>query len=391
MISWNNNQNNVSNFGHSNSGNNFSASKDQEIKILKVKNKKKMYIIFYLIFGFSLIVSIICLKNNQFSDISNAININDKIESENLESENNCGKCSDISENNNKEISAVEIYKKCAKSVVGIVVNQGDSSLFETQGSGVIIRPDGYILTNNHVIEGCCNKNSKLYVFVEEGSEPIKGTLVGRDEILDLAVIKIEKKDLPVIKIGDSSNLCEGQKVFAIGNPQGLQRSMTDGIISALDRKIGNSAWNTYIQTNANINPGNSGGALIDSNGQLIGINTAKLDKSEGIGFAIPSSVIKKVLDNLIKNGHVIRPAIGVSISENLIIKNFSKNSDLRKFANPGDMIIGINNKTVKTTDDIIEEIKEKSVGDKVSVSIQDFISKKIFAVDVELKELDNS
>lgn len=386
MTNWHNNRNSNLDYRFNTLENNI--TKDQEIKILKIKNKRKIYTIFYLIFGFSSLIAIFYLRQNKIvSNVSSAIS--DKIESSDLIDNNS----SILNDNNDtaKECSATEIYKKCSKSVVGIVVRQGKFSIFETQGSGVIIKPDGYILTNNHVIESCCSPNSELFVILDENSDPIKATLIGRDEILDLAVIKVNKNDLPVIKIGESSDLCEGQRVFAIGNPQGLQRSMTDGIISALNRKIDDNAWgNSYIQTNANINPGNSGGALLNSCGQLIGINTAKLDKSEGIGFAIPSSIIKKVLDSLIKNGHVSRPAIGISVSQNLVIKSFSKNSDLKKFAKKGDTIIGVNGKPIKTSNEIIEEIKEKSIGDKISISIQDSSSKKIFAVNIELKELEN-
>ncbi len=372
--------------------NEFSLSKDQEIHNLKIRNKKKIYIIIYLISGFLSILIVLYLKQYKIKspDISNAIS--GQIEAP--ISFNSSAAIESKIETKDEELSAVEIYKKCAKSVVGIIVNQNDRTFFgnqiQAQGSGVIIRSDGYILTNAHVIGECYKKDSDISVILDDET-PIQANLIGKDEVIDLAVIKINKSGLPVIKFGDSASLSEGEKVFAIGNPQGLQRSMTDGIISALNRKIGKNIWSdSYIQTNADINPGNSGGALIDSKGNLIGINTAKLDESEGIGFAIPSNIARKASDDLINKGRVVRPAIGIRVTDDLIIKGISRNSDLKKFAKEGDIIVGINNKSIKSSFDLVNEIKNYSVGDKISISVQNAYSKIISLINIELKELES-
>ena len=372
--------------------NGFSSSKDQEIQNLKVRNKKKIFIIVYLISGFLSILIVLYLKQYKSKDSDFSSAISEKVEKPILFDPP--APVESKIETKDEELSAKEIYKKCAKSVVGIIVNQNSRSFFgdqiQTQGSGVIIRSDGYILTNAHVIGECYKQNSDISVILDDET-PISANLIGKDEILDLAVIKIDRTGLPAIKFGDSSSLSEGEKVFAIGNPQGLQRSMTDGIISALNRKIGKNMWSdSYIQTNADINPGNSGGALIDSKGDLIGINTAKLDESEGIGFAIPSNIAKKASDDLINKGRVIRPAIGIRVTDNLMIKSISTNSDLRKFARNGDIIVGVNNKSVRSSFDLINEIKNHSVGDKISISVQNSYSKIISVVNIELKELES-
>lgn len=372
--------------------NEFSSSKDQEIQNLKIRNKKKIYIIVYLISGFLSILIVLYLKQYKIKDPDFSNAMSEKVEKP-ITFDTPAPIESKI-EIKDEELSAKDIYKKCAKSVVGIIVNQNSRSFFgdqiQVQGSGVIIKSDGYILTNAHVIGDCYRPNSDISVILDDET-PIQANLIGKDDTLDLAVIKIEKSGLPTIKFGDSSSLSTGEKVFAIGNPQGLQRSMTDGIISALNRKIGKNIWSdSYIQTNANINPGNSGGALIDSKGNLIGINTAKLDESEGIGFAIPSNIAKKASDDLINKGRVIRPAIGIRVTDNLIIKSISINSDLKKFAKNGDIIVGVNNKSIRSSFDLINEIKNHSVGDKISISVQNSYSKIISVVNVELKELES-
>lgn len=180
-------------------------------------------------------------------------------------------------------------------------------------GSGVIVDEDGYILTNNHVIKDADEIRVKL-----SDKREFKGKVIGTDPKTDLAVIKIDSNHLPVIKLGHSDKLKVGETVIAIGNPFGLNQTVTSGIISATGRaNVGIADYEDFIQTDAAINPGNSGGALVNVKGELVGINTAIFSTSggyQGIGFAIPSNMAKVVMDNLIKKGKVIRGWLGVSI-----------------------------------------------------------------------------
>jgi serine protease Do len=182
-------------------------------------------------------------------------------------------------------------------------------------GSGVIVSRDGYILTNNHVIEGAEDIIVKLY----SGRE-LKGKVVGMDSRTDIAVIKVSETNLPTIAWGDSDKLRVGEIVFAIGNPFGLSSTITMGIVSALGRSgMGITDYEDFIQTDAAINPGNSGGALINTKGELVGINTAILSRSggyQGIGFAIPSNMVRNVVDSIINVGKVTRGWLGVQIQQ---------------------------------------------------------------------------
>jgi serine protease Do len=180
-------------------------------------------------------------------------------------------------------------------------------------GSGVIVAKDGYILTNNHVIKDADDIKVRL-----SDKRVFKGKVIGADQKTDLAVIKIDVDGLPVLKIGDSQQLKVGETVIAVGNPFGLTQTVTSGIISAKGRAdVGIADYEDFIQTDAPINPGNSGGALVNIQGELIGINTAIVSSSggyEGIGFAIPTSMAKVVMESLIKHGKVVRGWLGVSI-----------------------------------------------------------------------------
>ncbi len=182
-------------------------------------------------------------------------------------------------------------------------------------GSGVIVSSDGYILTNNHVIEGAEDIIVKLY----SGRE-LKGKVVGMDSRTDIAVIKVSETNLPTISWGDSDKLRVGEIVLAIGNPFGLSSTITMGIVSALGRSgMGITDYEDFIQTDAAINPGNSGGALINTRGELVGINTAILSRSggyQGIGFAIPSNMVKNIMDSIINVGKVTRGWLGVQIQQ---------------------------------------------------------------------------
>jgi serine peptidase DegS len=183
----------------------------------------------------------------------------------------------------------------------------------QTLGSGVIVsaRGQGYVLTNNHVIAEAADIQVLLY-----DGRIAKATLVGADEETDLAVLKIEASNLPVIQMADTQQLRAGDVALAIGNPLGLNQTVTMGIVSAVGRQLNSSSAEDFIQTDAAINLGNSGGALINSQGQLIGINTLLIGKAagaEGIGFAIPVATARKVLDQIIASGHVVRGWMGAN------------------------------------------------------------------------------
>lgn len=180
-------------------------------------------------------------------------------------------------------------------------------------GSGVIVDKEGYVLTNNHVIKDADEIKIKL-----SDKREFKGKVVGSDPKTDIAVVKIEASNLPILKIGDSDKLRVGETVIAIGNPFGLNQTVTSGIISATGRaNVGIADYEDFIQTDAAINPGNSGGALVNVRGELVGINTAIFSTSggyQGIGFAIPSNMAKTIMDTLVKSGKIIRGWLGVSI-----------------------------------------------------------------------------
>ena len=195
----------------------------------------------------------------------------------------------------------------------------GDRSDMQQQqtglGSGVIVSPDGYVLTNNHVVEG-----ADAIEVVLQDARRTTAQVIGTDPESDLAVLKLTLDKLPVMTLGNSDALQVGDQVLAIGNPFGVGQTVTSGIVSALGRnQLGINAFENYIQTDAAINPGNSGGALTDINGNLMGINTAIYSRSGGsmgIGFAIPVSTAKHVMESIVKNGRVVRGWIGVEPNE---------------------------------------------------------------------------
>jgi serine protease Do len=182
-------------------------------------------------------------------------------------------------------------------------------------GSGVIISADGYIVTNNHVVDGA----DSVTVTLDDG-RVLKARVVGRDPQTDIAVVKVDAKDLPAIKFAESAKAEVGDRVLAIGNPFGIGETVTTGIVSAKGRRPNlGLAYEDFIQTDAAINPGNSGGALVDIDGRLIGLNTAILSRSggfQGVGLAVPSDLVRGVVDNLVQNGKVVRGFIGVRIQD---------------------------------------------------------------------------
>ena len=191
---------------------------------------------------------------------------------------------------------------------------QLNSSTEHGLGSGVIVSPDGYILTNNHVV----NQASEIQVALNDGRQ-FTAKVIGTDPQTDVALIKIDAENLPALTLTDSSKVEIGDVVLAIGNPFGIGQTVTKGIVSAKDRTTSGDGDEDFIQTDAAINPGNSGGALVDTDGRLIGINSAILTRSggnQGIGFAVPSDLCRWVMDSLVKNGRVERGLLGVMIQD---------------------------------------------------------------------------
>lgn len=223
----------------------------------------------------------------------------------------------------NNNTSIAQVVGDVVPSVVGIsTIETKQDSMFDANkvvqgvGSGVIVHSDGYILTNDHV----AGRNpTSLTVILKNGDE-LEGKTMWSDPTLDLAVVKVNAKNLPVARIGDSEELIVGETAIAIGTPLGLQfqHTVTSGIISALGRTIqvpterGENFMEDLIQTDASINPGNSGGPLINSKGEVVGINTVKVTSAEGIGFAIPIDVAKPIISHFIEEGEFITPYIGV-------------------------------------------------------------------------------
>lgn len=234
-------------------------------------------------------------------------------------------------------------------------------------GSGVIVTENGYILTNNHVVADA----DEIFVTINGDDEEYEAKLIGTDPKTDIAVIKIKGKNLTAARFADSSNVKEGDIVFALGNPFGIGSSVSQGIVSALNKsKVGINQYENFIQTDASINPGNSGGALVDSRGALVGINSAILTRSggnNGIGFAIPSNMAKNISKRLIDFGKIERAYLGVSISDlTKSLKNVYKNSygavivDTIKGDSAdkaglkrGDLILNIDGKKIKGANDL--------------------------------------
>lgn len=253
-------------------------------------------------------------------------------------------------------------------------------------GSGVIISKDGYIVTNNHVIENA----EEITVTIGDETTEYNAKLVGRDADSDIAVIKIETSTLlKPIKFADSNTLMVGDVIFAIGNPFGIGSTVTQGIISALNKnKVGINRYENYIQTDASINPGNSGGALVDSRGALIGINTAILSKSggnNGIGFAIPVAMVKDVVQKLVTDGKVTRGYLGVAISdldneslkvykrkEGALILDISAETPAAKGGlKRGDLIYGINGKSIKDKASLQNTIAAFKPDEKIKIQAE--------------------
>ena len=253
-------------------------------------------------------------------------------------------------------------------------------------GSGVIVSPEGYILTNNHVVEGA----QEIEVTLSD-SRRTTAKVIGTDPDTDLAVLRITLDRLPVIAMGNSDTVQVGDKVLAIGNPFGVGQTVTGGIISALGRnQLGINTFENFIQTDAAINPGNSGGALVDVNGSLLGINTAIYSRSGGnmgIGFAIPVNTARQVLEGLVRDGQVTRGWIGVEPielnadlaetfgikqTEGVIITGVLQNGPAFKAGlKPGDVLLAVGEKDVRNVSELLTLIAAQTPGTAVKMRIK--------------------
>jgi S1-C subfamily serine protease len=301
------------------------------------------------------------------------------------------------------DYSLIDIFEKSEESVVQVNVLRGESD--GGMGSGFVYSDDGYIITNQHVVRDA----QKVTVTFLDGEAYI-GDVVGRDRDLDIAVVKVNPSNTYIqpITIGDSSKLKVGEKIAAIGNPFGLSGSMTSGIVSQIGRLLPQESGYSIpdvIQTDAAINPGNSGGPLINMKGEVVGINTAiqsATGEFSGIGFAVPSNTVKKVVPILIEKGEFSHPWMGISGTDvdpelaevrglnsskgflvvsviegspaeqaGLLGVTETKEVDGREFAMDGDIITAIDGKTVRKISDILVHLqREKSIGDEMILSV---------------------
>ena len=262
----------------------------------------------------------------------------------------------------------------------------GESEGASGMGSGVIVSANGYVLTNNHVVEGA----NQIEVILNDHRRT-RAKVIGTDPDSDLAVLKIELDRLPVMVLGDSDNVQVGDQVLAIGNPFGVGQTVTAGIVSALGRnQLGINTFENFIQTDAAINPGNSGGALVDANGNLLGINTAIYSRSGGslgIGFAIPVATAKQVLEAIVKDGQVtrgwigvepndlspeLRETFGVEASSGIIITGVLQGGPAAKAGVvPGDVIVAIAGKPVEDVTQLLAQVAALKPGVSTQFLVQ--------------------
>lgn len=298
--------------------------------------------------------------------------------------------------------TAVGVAQKVLPSIVGISVSYSVNSPFyinqssaSAEGSGVIISTDGYILTNNHVVNSSSSssfyelgKANKITVKLYNDDTEYEAKIIGTDEQTDLAVIKIEKDNLTAAELGDSDSVQVGEFCMALGNPLGLGSTVTDGIVSAVNRTVTDEDGNSYkaIQTNSAINSGNSGGALVNSKGQVIGINTLKVSGEgvEGVGFAIPINSTKNIYEQLIEYNKVKRPYLGIggievdestakanNLTVGIYVKTLENFSAAEKAGiKVGDMIIKADGKDIETMDELNEIKNSKEIGDTITLTI---------------------
>lgn len=294
-----------------------------------------------------------------------------------------------------EDITAVQaVAKKAMSSVVGITTVQVQRQFIwekevEGLGSGVIVNPNGYILTNSHVVAD--GQAKRINVLFENG-DTMEGEVLWNDATLDIAVVKVNASRLPVADLGDSDSLEVGQIAVAIGNPLGLdfQRTVTSGVISGLNRSIRVDEYNVMenlIQTDASINPGNSGGPLLNSRGEVIGINTAKVQTGEGLGFAIPINSIKPIIEEVIDTGNFETVYMGIygyeievyerqaginlGIESGVIILEIVSNSPADKAGlRAGDIIVKIDSQDIENMSQLKRVLYKYMRGDEATLTI---------------------
>ncbi len=366
-----------------------------ELNSKKSKNIYLLFLIMALVAFFTVIAYTLILDNKKYEYSSNIV-------------------AKTIVKKVSEESSIEDILEDITESTVGIskVRDIGTTVFLEHSvenlnlGSGIIISEKGYILTNAHVAG---DVYSICYITLKNGVTD-NGTVIWSNNDLDLAIVKTNIKNLPVIELGDSDNIRLGTKVYAIGNPLGyeLQRTVTSGIISGIDRtiKVEDGDKKTYfeglLQTDATINEGNSGGALINEYGEVLGITTLKIEESEGIGFAIPINIIKPIIKKLNETGKFEEPYIGIYGYDKEAVAYLSQNIELEKgiyieeidtngpLKNSniikGDILEEIDRKKVETMNDLKKYIYEKNIGDEVTLKIKR--NKKNFEVKIKLEKL---
>ena len=296
-------------------------------------------------------------------------------------------------ETQNPPVSGATVSKSAIPGVVGISVLKVDSkSMFKSStsqtwgvGSGIIVSPNGYILTNNHVAGG---QNKRIIISLQDGRN-IDGTTVWADPVLDLAVVKITADNLTVLPLGDATTLQVGEPAFAIGNPLGLQfqRTVTSGIISALNRtiEVDNNYMEDLIQTDASINPGNSGGPLLNSRGEVVGVNTIKVTSAEGLGFAVPINVAKPIIRQLEQGGDFTEAYMGIfaydkeilpyldskiQLDSGIYVANVDKGCPAEKAGiKPGCIITEVDGNKISTMMQLRSYIYSKRPGDTIHVT----------------------
>lgn len=292
--------------------------------------------------------------------------------------------------------TGVGVASKVRPSIVGIEVEYSVNSIFyrnkstaTAAGSGIIISEDGYILTNNHIVNSSSTsyyyelgKANKVTVTLYNDSTRYDATIVGTDSQTDLAVIKIEKNGLKAAELGDSDAVQVGEFAMAIGNPLGLTDSVTAGIVSAVNREVSDQDGNSYvaIQTDASINSGNSGGALVNSKGQVIGVNTLKLSGTgvEGVGFAIPINSTKEIYEQLIQYNKVKRPYIGIGgydLDEQTVVGIYIKtiedfSAGEKAGLKIGDVIVEVDGTKVTKMDELNAIKNQKQIGDTLKLKV---------------------
>ncbi len=288
-----------------------------------------------------------------------------------------------------KDYSAQKAYEKVSKSTVAVlcfVDKVKDEKYADGQGTGIVISKDGYIVTNSHVIGN--SKSQYIYQIVDNNGKKFSASVVGYDTRTDIAVLKAEKGSFTPVSFGKTSLLSIGDDIIAVGNPGGLnfQNSLTKGIVSAKDRTLTDSNV-TYIQTDAAVNPGNSGGPICNLYGQAMGITTAKIDSSlyEGMGFAIPSETVKKIADDIIRQGYVSnRVRIGIvgseinvyaaeeyGVPQGIMITEISDNGSLAGTkAQEGDILTKLDGKNITSFDLVYKILEKHKPGDKVKAQL---------------------